>query len=889
VTRLTSPRWRAVRNGLIGLFGIALLSTMASPASNAAAPPVPGSAGVDTSLPDTDSAVTVRGRGAFSDLEIRVNQTRDLVNQAVSLTWTGATPTISTNVRFSQHYLQIFQCWGEADGSVPGNPGPPPEQCVQGAADGVPDSVNTGLFPAGGQTLTRIISRVGWANYDQAIAAGGVLDPTTGLVWRPFRSVDGQVITNHVNPAYDPFVQGSNYWVNPYFNIVTTNEVTGSRTPASGEGGALFRVDTGVESSGLGCGQRLLPAGGGSPFTPKCWLVIVPRGSAVEENAGTPFVDTASTTGVFNSPLSPVSWANRIAVPLEFNPVDSQCSINDEDRRIVGTELLVPAVSSWQLALCATEGLPPFTYGTVTDSAARQQISQPAAGAAGMAVTQRPLDPQLEDPRSPTVYAPLTVSGAVIGFTVERSPLPSAPAEAQELSGIRVAELNLTPRLVAKLLTQSYRSQVDIRGEAAPYEWRVTNADDLGTDPDFLQFNPEFQQLQSTGGRNFGGLALPVRNSDLAREVWQWVLADPEAKAWLDGRADPWGMVVNPVYATTATANVNGFPFADPVPDSFPKADPFCFESPPRGEIQPTPLCGTDWMPYLQGLREGAGATRTTTDGARVVENPFAQSADQVWRRAAPQPLGRRQFLSLTDSASAAQFGIQVARLSRAGDNRPDRRFIAPDNGGLTAGIAGFVATTEPAVLEPDPTGDAPAGYPLTALTYAAVRPLALDAPARAEYAAFIEYAAGSGQVQGTKGGELPPGYAAMPIELREQARAAAATIRDLQPAAPPSEEAVPPPASATPSAFPIAPASPARSGASTSPSTAPPVPAAPAAAVEAVLDEPASSGLLTPILALARNRFVLPVMAATALVAALGALEVAKRPRRAGRSAGGA
>ncbi len=59
------------------------------------------------------------GRGAFADLEITVNQTKNLTNQAVSVTWTGATPTIdSGGSRFGENYLQIFQCWGDDDGTI---------------------------------------------------------------------------------------------------------------------------------------------------------------------------------------------------------------------------------------------------------------------------------------------------------------------------------------------------------------------------------------------------------------------------------------------------------------------------------------------------------------------------------------------------------------------------------------------------------------------------------------------------------------------------------------------------------------------------------------------------------------------------------------------------
>jgi hypothetical protein len=86
----------------------------------------PGSAGIDTALPATSSQVTAEGRGRFDDLAITVNQTKNLSNQAISVTWTGATPTITGPSRFAGHYLQLMQCWGD-DAS-----GPTREQCQFG-------------------------------------------------------------------------------------------------------------------------------------------------------------------------------------------------------------------------------------------------------------------------------------------------------------------------------------------------------------------------------------------------------------------------------------------------------------------------------------------------------------------------------------------------------------------------------------------------------------------------------------------------------------------------------------------------------------------------------------------------------------------------------------
>jgi hypothetical protein len=243
-------------------------------------------------------------------------------------------------------------------------------------------------------------------------------------------------------------------------------------------------------------------------------------------------------------------------------------------------------------------------------------------------------------------------------------------------------------------------------------------------------------------------------------------------------------------------------------------------------------------------------------------------------------------MLSLTDTASAAAYGLQSAKLSRAGDNSPDRTFIAPDAGGLTAGIEGMRPGADPSVLEADPSADAPLGYPLTALTYAMIRPLTLDVDARSDYASFIDYAVSGGQVSGLEPGQLPRGFATLPEELRDQAKASAVTIRDLQP--PPGAAPVAPAAPASPSPAPSSssggassvPSSGSRTSVTTTPTAAAAPPAPPVAAV-AVGPEGESSTLLTPVLALARNRFVIPVLAGVALLSALAALEISKRPRR--------
>ncbi|MEI7618469.1 MAG: hypothetical protein WCK14_07595 [Actinomycetota bacterium] len=856
--------------------GIAVASVFGD--VGAVATPVPGSQGVDTSLPATDSQVTVKGSGPYADLAITVNQTKNLTSQATSITWTGATPTVSGPGRFGSQYLQIMQCWGDDDGTNPNNPGPPPEQCEQGAVAGTYGGLPGGLYPAG-FTLSRVISRSDWANFNPAV---GHLDTRTTNVWLPFRSVGGTVVDVQSDPKFNPSVVGGNFWLNPYFNIITTNEIAGAVTGPNGKGAELFQVLTGVQSSGLGCGQRSQPVPGGAAKVPQCWIVVVPRGNAADENVGTPFETNAEQFGVATSPLAPSAWQHRIAIPIEFNPVDSPCSLAKEERRIVGSELALPAVGSWQPALCTGAGLPPYSYAPVSDSSARQQLAAHAPGGPGMIAVSRPLAAESISATNPVVYSPLSASGLVIGFNVERNPNLQAPPEELQLAGVRIADMNLTPRLVAKLLTQSYTQQVSIL-EAPKYPWLATNPAHLGLDPEFIKFNPEFGLLQIADGRTFSGLQLPAGNSDAAQQVWEWLLADPEASAWLSGVPDEWGMTVNPVYNTTAAANPTGLAFGDPIPNSFPKSDPYCFQAAPFGpnnSILPSQLCGTDWMPYKNGFAESAFVSRVAFDGAKIVQNPFAQTQNEVWTKDIPQFLGRRSMLSLTDTPSAAQYGLQVARLSRAGDNGDNRAFVAPDSAGIAAGIDSMVPKDVPAVREPAPTAVAPGAYPLATMTYVATMPLTLDAKARSDYAAFIEYATGAGQVPGLDLGQLPRGYAPLSESLKAQALGAAALVRNLVAAPAETEPATTVPTTTRPR--PQRPPSTVPSVPDTTPTTVVVETTTTTAPVDpADVPKPTTPSVVTPIVDLAGSRFAVPGLAVMALGSALGVLEITKRPRR--------
>jgi hypothetical protein len=532
--------------------------------------------------------------------------------------------------------------------------------------------------------------------------------------------------------------------------------------------------------------------------------------------------------------------------------------------------------------------LPPFSFSPTGDTAARQQVVSNDTGRPGMAVISSPIPDN--PPDDPVVYAPLTVSGLTIGFNIERNPDTTAPADAQQLAGVRIAQLNLTPRLVAKLLTQSYKAAVSIYSTPA-YPWLASNPAHMGADPDFLRFNPEFAQQQISDSRTFSGLQLPAGNADAIQQLWAWILADPEAKAWVAGAPDEWGMTVNPVYLTDAAKNPTGVAFADPLPTSFPKSDPYCYQAPNHGTgVVPPELCGTDWLPYTRGLSDSAAITRAAADGAKIDDNPFAAASSEVWTRELPQFLGRRDMLAVTDTPSAAQFGLQVASLSRAGDNGPNRAFVAPDTATMTHAVGSMKVLDEPQVLQPDPAAQGAGDYPLTVLTYGAVRPLSLSAAERQDFSSFVTYATGQGQTPGLELGQLPRGYAPLPANLKSAAQAASSKIVTL----------VAPPTTTTTEQVDSSGGFTGGGGGSggftgggsddgsgTADTT--PVDTVTIVIVNSTVTTvpttddtvPETTVVLTPSVASSSSRLAVPGLGFMALGSALGALEITKRPRR--------
>lgn len=649
----------------------------------------------------TGSAVTVTGKkGEFNDfsgLKVTVDQTKDLRAQGVRISWTGGRPT---QTGFKGDYLQLMQCWGDA------STGPTREQCQFGA----------GTNPSASSGYTNLRQLEVPDPAETQYAGNGDLES-----YVPFRPADGGKPTT-----------GSKDWT--YFSSLDTNEEPYAVTHEDGTGEFTFALQTRQEASQLGCGEPVTKKG--EVTGRSCWLVIVPRGSTDVD--GVP----STTTELRSSPLSASNWATRMVVPLDFLPVGNTCPAGRAERRVIGSELVTDAMSSWQPAVCSAAGGAKFAFTQGGEAYARETIAQPRTGAPGLAFTVAPAESG--GAAGTPVHAPLAAGGLTIGFFVEM------PGSGQ------LATMKLTPRLLAKMLTSSYQKDVTRARKVIP-EHITNNPLSLFHDPEFQQLNPLFAHWKATSPAPMS-LMVQLESSDTSAMVWDWLRSDSEARGFLAGAPDPWGAKINPYFGELGLAT-------DSTVSDFPKADPT------RTSLtigtEELEYGTTEVAPYVQDMHEGALRTRRGNNGATTTA-ALGGNGTPAKLVNTPPLAGQRMVLAVVDLASAARYGLQTAALRNA-----DGHFVTPTTASVLAGVAAMKDSAVPGVLAPAPGAARGAAYPLATIAYAAAYPT-LPAADRKDYAGLIRYAAGSGQTPGLSPGRLPPGYAPLPAALRAQARAAA-------------------------------------------------------------------------------------------------------------------
>ncbi len=648
----------------------------------------------------------------FKDFQVTVSQTRNLSNQGVKVTWSGLKRTMPGE--FASNYVQIMQCWGD-------DSGPTPQQCQWGS----PITATENLM--GSFTANRDLMK--GEDPNQLYNTSYLIPPPVNQPFLksyrvPFTTVSGETTYNF----------------SKYFSNETSNEFSAAPTGVSGGGEAVFEVQTSLEAPHLGCGAQTASG-------PRdCWLVVVPRGE-LRAN-GTRILESERLSG---SPLSASNWANRVQFPLSFSPLTVSCALGNSERRVVGTEMIAAAFYSWQPSLC--KDIATFGYSQIGDGEARRQITGTLFGSSGLAFISDPIEEELRG-KNQLVYAPVANSAVVIAFNIEKNFKSDSPLVSQ--NGALVTDLKLNARLIAKLLTQSYRN--DVPG-GNTQDHVKDNPRSVVTDPEFIQLNPDFEYFQR--GIEPGGLLVALGSSDSSALVWRWLQNDAKAKSFLQGTPDQWGMKLNKYYSSLELAT-------DTEIESFPKADLSTYR--PNSNTPEPGFSTLDMRPYSHDMLDAAAAARRGDSKSKTIWDPNKIPA--TFASGGAQPIGQRFMLAITDLPAAERYGLGVATLVNSNGQES-----SPSVTSLNAAVSSMPTDAATGILYNDGKSVIGNGYPLTSLTYAVVNVCTQTSKALSEYSSMLNYASGPGQITGEAQGMLPYGYVPLQANLLAKAKAAANSL----------------------------------------------------------------------------------------------------------------
>jgi hypothetical protein len=774
-------------------------------------------------------------------------------NQQLNVSWSGAHPTggivgdesSDTAAAFEEYPVVLMECRGIDSASAPAGERLEPTTCWTQTTSERYNHDNNSAFPA--WRLDRFESPGNTTAFpgqpdpiDKACVSPSLPDAAR---WVPFVAADGTVYEpGYVAfPGCTPLPPEATNVENSSAPGNTTYGVTG----ADGTGSAKFVVWTTDQNASLGCSAAV-----------PCSLVIIPimgvscaaplaagEGSADDANCRSsgvykpaeffnPSAHDLTVTGDLWWAAS--NWRNRVTVPLGFADSSSVCSVVSRSDPILmyGSPPLAEATEQWAPAFCTdptrftfrhvqtgepsaknllglglntastTSGgpSPGASSGSSPTPSASASSDAPAASNGVEAVLESDAPP--DGYTTPTVQSPVALTGFAISYIID------------DASGHEYTSLKLTPRLLAKLMTESYPDIFEVYND---YPALKGNPRDITRDPEFIAINPGLS-VDAIGQDAASTLYSLSSNADTMFALSSYINADPEARAWLNGQPDPWGMVVNPNYRGISLP-VESWPLLDSfIADFGHQGVNDCIDDAPVPYLPLVASPTSTLVAIAQALQFAAPLSQTACvlgGGTGSLGNKLATGIRQT--------PGQRFMIGLTSLGDAAYYGLDTAALQTY-EVAPDptarftsstgRLFAAPTTDSLIA-AARLASPNEGTGTWPIPyaamrqnPSDA-AAYPGTMFVYLAVPAAGLPPADAADFASFMRFAATTGQIAGFGNGQLPPGYAPMTlanglgdqVSFALRAAAAVASQRGTVPTLLGADEplvSAPPPASPT-------------------------------------------------------------------------------------------
>ncbi|WP_405056585.1 hypothetical protein OG474_28075 [Kribbella sp. NBC_01505] len=723
---------------IAGAFVLALLPV--APGTAVAADPPPDPTDQAMFAEPSANPVTLQ-RGGVS---VTASRTGNLTRQAISVSWTG----LDYSSSFTQNTVAVMQCRGL---------NPTREDCWFGSFSDEGDPLGSQAMSAKANYYAPVETS-DWYTQLKTLPAGPLFSV-------PFRKVDDK---DDKKDEYHGVRNANGTW-RTFAMAIPTDASVGVKaledfTPASrnyrrgrpqqdGSGSVQTWINTAVENTSLGCSDKV-----------PCSLVVVPvrtRPCRTAEQGATPLLisncaKATGTTAIANWQLL-ANWYERYVFKLSFSPSLPKCVGRADQAKFIGSELTGEAMRRWVPARCQSSSPSALDYTRAWEPDAMRQLGlrDPATASkysADAAVVSEPAGPDdpLSTDRKPG-YAPIAVTGFSIGYTIDKT-----------VNGITspVTDLKLNQRLVAKMLTQSYPGLFRPNKDG----WAVnpntgSNPANIFQDPEFAQLNPGASGFAGLNAAEGTQLSMPTARSDVFLALTRWVWADPTARAFLQGKADPWGMTVNKTYrgwqVPTDDYNLND------------------------GWLAPKPGPGMDgatwaglgppayWAPAINSWANGAdiamiGWPMTQSPGLKDPNDPksgYTGKRDQV------QLFGTRHVFTLSVQSELAKSGVLAADLRNSAGE-----FVAPTVEAMGYALDGAIPDKSSGVWNIDYAGMDKRGYPGTMITYAAVPTANLPSTLATRYADNIRWMSTEGQQWGQEAGQLPDGYLALTQAMRDQA-----------------------------------------------------------------------------------------------------------------------
>ncbi|MCW2917392.1 MAG: hypothetical protein JWN52_5460 [Actinomycetia bacterium] len=486
-----------------------------------------------------------------------------------------------------------------------------------------------------------------------------------------------------------------------------TNAVTTTTRP-NGTGTADIEVRTTRESTNLGCDS-----------SHPCSLVVIPN----DGDPARPDLDFQLANQ--DNMDQPWAWARRVVVPLNFAPTSLACGLKNPDAASSGSPGILRLIQQWQPKLCRLSKPVDVDYTQVGEPTARTSFGLKTTD---LALTTRPDD---TTPTRPYTYAPISVSGIAIAYRLD-----------DRDTGQPITDLKLTPRLVAKLITESYamsafcRTPKDTTCNGATRD----NPVDIFQDPEFLKLNGTAHSWP-----NSSWPTLVSGENDLTYELTRWLAADGDTQRFLAGKKGKKG----DVHVNTHFKGIK-YPVSS-------------FES---RDNDPSFVHG--YIPIL-GLSEVAHLLVTN----RSNSEDYKKDATGNYPKSPPSTVGTRGLIAIVSNADAAALRFPTARLRNAAG-----KYVAATDAGITAALGQLKTNKDKITQSMNYGGKAAKAYPLTTVQYAQVPTNGVGSTKAEKIARFLDYAAGPGQVRGVAPGQLPAGYVPLTTAMRTQTKKAAAEVR---------------------------------------------------------------------------------------------------------------